>query len=649
MLLLKDIILILFLAVLIILILSKFKIPPVIGFLITGVIIGPSALQLVESISEIEVLAEIGIILLMFTIGLEFSIDKIRKMLNDFLFFGGLQVVTSWLVFFYLLYWYDLPVHQALLGGFILALSSTVIVLKLLQDNDDLNSPSGLKMTGILLFQDAIIIPAMILLPFINQLREAQPIPVIMNILLAFGGVILIFFASKMMLPKIFSLILKARIPDLLTVTVFVFLFGMAIIAHKLGVSLAMGAFIVGIAISDSDYAHQINTDIIPSRHIFNSIFFISIGMFVNISFLFTNFTEIIVITIIIIAVKMILILALFIISAHPLNTGIMTAFGLAHIGEFSFILLRIAQDHTIFSQDIHQILLSSAILSMFSIPIALKIGKKISGYEMFKKELTDSVQSKPLTNHTIIAGFGVNGQNIARILKLLDIPYSIVEMNPSTVKKYKSLEEPIHFGNIDRRENMKFIGISKASLLVIAINDMEAAGRTVTLARDLNPSLKIIVRVNFLTQVETLYKLGADLVLSQDMETSLIFIHHILKFYNMPDHISRIQTDLLRKEHYRFFFKDESKDAWKIAILDFIEQDNELFFIGPYSKHVSKKLSELEPFNYEDMKVIGVIRQNKVLTQSLQDLLVEKYDTIIFSGNHKKVFEAMSWMEENN
>jgi CPA2 family monovalent cation:H+ antiporter-2 len=649
MILLKDIILILFLAILIILVLSKFRIPPVIGFLLTGVIIGPSALQLVESISDIEVLAEIGIILLMFTIGLEFSLEKIRKMLKDFFFFGGLQVVTSWLVFFYLLYWYGLLMHQALLGGFILALSSTAIVLKLLQDKDDLNSPSGLKMTGILLFQDAIIIPAMILIPFINQLREALPIPVIMKVLLSFGSVILIFITSKILLPKIFTLILKLRIPDLLTVTVFVFLFGVAIIAHKLGVSLAMGAFIVGIAISDSDYAHQINTDIIPSRHIFNSIFFISIGMFVNISFLLANFTEVILITLIIIAVKIILILVLFIFSNHPLNTGFMTAFGLAHIGEFSFILLKIAQEHTLFSQDIHQFLLSSAILSMFSIPFALRIGKKISRYEKLKKALPVSAQPKQLTNHTIIAGFGINGQNITRILKLLDIPYLIVEMNPSTVKKYKSLGEPINFGNIDRRENMKLIGISRASLLVIAINDMEAAGRAVTLARNLNPALKIIVRANFLTQVETLYNLGADLVLSQDMETSLIFILHILKFYKMPDHVARIQTNLLRKEHYNFFFKEESQDAWKIAIIDFIEQDNELFFISPYSKHISKKISELEPFHYEDTDIIGVIRQNQVLTKSIQDLVLEKYDSIIFSGNHKKVFEAMTWMEENN
>ncbi len=476
MVLLKDIILILFFAILIILILSKLRIPPVSGFLITGVIIGPSALKLVDSISEIETLAEIGVILLMFTIGLEFSKAKILKIRKDFILFGGLQVLSGWLVFFFLLYMYGLKEDQAVLGGFILALSSTAIVLKLLQDSDELNSPPGLKMTAILLFQDAVIIPAMILLPFFNQMGETQPMNVIINILWALAGVIFIYFVSKMILPKIFSLIINLQIQDLLTILVFVFLFGVAFIGHELGITLAMGAFIVGIAISDTDYAHQINTDIIPSRHIFNSIFFISIGMFVNISFFITHFTEIFLITLIIICVKVILILALFLISRNPLNTGVLTAFGLAHIGEFSFILLRIAQDQTIFNQDIHQILLSAAILSMFSIPLALKIGKKISAYEKLKKEISESDQSQPLSNHTIIAGYGVNGQNISRILKLLDIPYLIVELNSSTVKKYKSIGEPIHFGSIDRKANMNVMGISKASLIVIAINDVDAA-----------------------------------------------------------------------------------------------------------------------------------------------------------------------------
>jgi CPA2 family monovalent cation:H+ antiporter-2 len=647
--LLKDITLILFLAILIILILAKFRIPSIIGFLLTGVLIGPSALSLVKSVSEIEILAEIGIILLMFTIGLEISIDKIKKMIKDFLFFGGLQVIFSSLVFFILLYCYGLSRYQAFLVGFILALSSTAIVLKLLQDTDDLNSPSGLKTTGILLFQDAIVVPAMLFVPFIGSFQETRSTLIITNILVSFGGVILIFVASKMLLPRIFNVILKVKIPELLTVSAFVFLFGVTMVAHQFDISLAIGAFIVGIAMSESEYTHQINVDVIPSKYLFNSIFFISIGMFVDISFLFTHLIEIVVVTIIIITLKISVILLIFIISRHPLNIGFLTAFSLAHIGEFSFILLKIVQKNAVLSQDIYQVLLSSAILSMFSIPFAIKIGKKISRHDKLKKELHITDQPKQKKHHTIIAGFGINGQNIARILKLLDISYAIVEMNHATVKKYKTAGEPIYYGNIDRKENMKFIGISSAALLVIAINDMDAAGRAITLARNLNHSLKIIVRANFLTQVDTLYAFGADLVLAQDMETSLVFIYHILKFYNMPDHISRIQTNLLRKEHYRFFFKKEARAAWKIAIAEFIEQDNELFFISPYSKHVSKKINDLHPFHDPDVKIIGVIRQNKILTQSLPNLILGKYDTIIFSGSHKNVFQAMTWMEENN
>jgi len=446
-----------------------------------------------------------------------------------------------------------------------------------------------------------------------------------------------------------FSVILKVRIPELFMVSVFVFLFGTALVTYKLGASLAIGAFIAGIAISDSDYAHQVNTEIVPSRHIFNSIFFISIGMFINISFLFAHLEKIIIITIIIIAVKSIIILFMFIISRHALNEGFITAFGLAHIGEFAFVLLKFSQQHNLFSQEFYQLLLSSTVLSMFSIPFALKLGKKISRHEIFKRKLSAEVQATSLKNHAIIAGFGLNGRNIARVLKLLEIPYSILDINPVTVRKYKSHGEPIHYGDIDRADNLKTIGISRASLLIIAVSDMEACMRAIKLAKKLNPALKVIARSNFLSQVEKMYKLGADLVLSQDMETSLIFIHHILKFYQMPDHVARIQTDILRKEHYRFFIKEESRESWKIALLDCIEQDNEMFFISPFSKHVSKKISELEPFNYEDMKIIGVIRRNKVLTRSLEELVIEKYDSIIFSGNHKKVYQAVNWMEENN
>ena len=326
-----------------------------------------------------------------------------------------------------------------------------------------------------------------------------------------------------------------------------------------------------------------------------------------------------------------------------------MTAFGLAHIGEFSFIILKLAQGYSIFDPSTHQLLLSSALLSMFSLPFALKIGKKISGHDKLKKELADQDVGKKLTHHTIIAGLGVIGQNIIRVMRLLNIPFAIIDINPANIKRYKSENTHIYYGNADRRENLLQIGIKEASLVLVAINDTEAAKRTVTLARELNPTIKIIVRVNFLAQVENFYKLGADLVLSEDMETSLIIIHHVLKFYNMPEHVSRIQTNLLRKEHYRFFLKKEARESWKMAIVDAVEQDNELFFISPTSKHVGKKLAMLKPFNFEDIKILGVIRQNNILTESAADIELQSFDTILFCGNHAVVYEALNWMEKNN
>jgi CPA2 family monovalent cation:H+ antiporter-2 len=649
MILLKDIIVILFLAVVIIYVAAKLKIPSIIGFLLTGILIGPSVLNLVKTASEIEILAEIGIVILMFTIGLEFSLSKIKTIKKYFFLFGGLQVILSWIGFSLLLSWYGLQFQQLFIGGFILALSSTAIVLKLLQDQNTLNTPSGLKMTGILLFQDVAIIPFLILLPSLSQLNLVLSLTSLLQLMLPIGGVVIVFFLSRIIFPKIFSLIVHIRIPELLMVTVFVLMFGTAFITHKLGASMAIGAFIAGAAISDCDYAHQINTEIMPSRHVFNSIFFVSIGMFVNLPYLFSHFLEVIILTVVIVAIKCIVILFIFIISRHPLNEGFIAAFGLAHIGEFSFILLKLSQDQNLLSQDFFRMLISATVLSMFSIPFALKIGKRIAGYQVFKKKTIMPDKSESLKNHTIIAGFGLNGQNISRILKLLDIPYTILDINPATVSKYKTLGESIHYGDIDREDNLRNLSIEKASLLVIAISDMNACLRAIMIARKANPDIKIIARSNFLTQVEDMYKLGADLVLSQDMETSLIFIHHILKFYHMPDHIARIQTNLLRKEHYQFFMKEDFREAWKVAIFDYIEQDNELFFVAAASNHVSKKIGKLKPFSYDDMKIIGIIRHNEMITASLKDLVIEPYDTLIFSGNHEQVTRALQWMEDNN
>ena len=645
-----DIILILSFAIAIIVVTTNLKLPPLIGFLLTGIIIGPSVLSLVSSLAEIEILAEIGIMLLMFTIGLEFSLEKIKLMKKNFLFFGGIQVGASLIIFSVLLYLLGLTYSQSFFGGFILTLSSTAIILKSLKDKGTINTPTGMKMTGVLLFQDAALIPFLILMPTIVNFKGSFSPDILLDILISVVGILALLLLGRFLLPKLFTLILDYRLPELFMVSVFVIIFGIAFIAYGLGASLAMGAFIAGVALSDTDHAHHVNTELIPSRHLFNSIFFISIGMFVDVSFFTANVLEVVSFTLVIIIIKAIIIFSIFYFSKHSRSEGIITAFGLAHIGEFSFILLKLSQSSNLYTDYFYQIFLSSAVLSMFFIPLIFHFGEKLAHNNTFKKEIkTDPTNIVKLVNHTIIAGFGVNGQSIARTLKLIGVPFNIIEANPATVKSFKKQGFPIHYGELDRKENLVSMGLNNASLLVIAISDIEAAKRAIKLARSIRKDIKIIVRANYYSQVEPMYKLGANLVLSQDLETSLTFLFNILKYYKLPDHIIRVQTNLLRKEHYKFFSNSEPDKNWNITSFGELEKDNEMFFVSTNSKLIGEVLINLPVVENKIVKIIGIIRDDIVHTESLDNYTLQQYDTLIFYGNHGNIQKAIDWFESQN
>ncbi len=648
--LLSDIILILTFSVAIIVITTNLKLPPLIGFLLTGIIIGPSVLNLVSSLEGIEILAEIGIMLLMFTIGLEFSLEKIKLMKKNFLFFGGFQVGISLIIFSLLLYLLGLSFPQSFFGGFILTLSSTAIILKSLKDKGTVNTPSGMKMTGVLLFQDAALIPFLILMPTIVNFNGTFSADIFVNITVSIVGITALLLVGRLLLPKLFTLILDFRLPELFMVAVIVIIFGIAFIAHALGASLAMGAFISGVALSDTDHAHHVNTELIPSLHLFNSIFFISIGMFVDVSFFTSNVFAIVSFTLAIVIIKAIIIFSIFYFSKHSKSEGIITAFGLAHIGEFSFILLKLSQSSNLYTDYFYQIFLSSAVLSMFFIPLIYLLGEKLAHKNMFKTKIMDKTPTiDKLVNHTIIAGFGVNGQNIARTLKLIGVPFNIIEANPSTVKLFKEQNFPIHYGELDRKENLISMGLKNASLLVIAISDIDGAKRAIKLAKSIRKDIKIIVRANYHSQVEPLYRLGADLVLSQDLETSLTFLFNILKFYKLPDHLIRIQTNLLRKEHYKFFSGSDTDKNWKITSFGELEKDNEMFFVSTDSKLIGKTILHLPVIEKEVIKIIGVIRDDIVHTEGLGSYVLQQYDTLIFYGNHSNIQMAIDWFETQN
>ncbi|MFN4235404.1 MAG: cation:proton antiporter [Bacteroidia bacterium] len=635
-------------AMVVVVILSRLKIPSVIGFLFTGILIGPYILNIVHSGHEIEVLAEIGVMLLMFTIGLEFSIKRILSMRHEVLVLGGLQIlVTISVVFFIMKFFLQHTLQESILASFVISMSSTAIVLKSLQDKGQLQTPSGRIMTGILLFQDICVVPLIILTPLIGKINEIDITEILLKIAISFALIGLIFYLSKFLLPKLFDLICSFRINELFMILVLTLCFGLAILTNYLGFSLALGAFIAGMILAESDFIYQIEADIKPLKNVFLSIFFISVGMLLNVHFVIQNPLNVFFAAISILVVKTLIIAAIAKAFKTPLNMSLLIGLGISQIGEFSFMLLNIARPLNFISDEYYQIFLSSSIISMMATPAFLGIGNLLLHNSILKQDINDHVN---LEQHVLIAGFGVNGQNLSKILKSLNIPYKIIEINPNTVKKFKKEGEDIVFGDITKQDNLLHLGIDKARMMVIAISDWDATLKAVAIGRKLNPNLKIIVRTEFVTQIEPLYKAGADIVISQEFEASLEIAAYVLKNLGIAGPIVRLKSEQLRKRHYGFFSGKQIGTQSKIAELAAITYINDTYMVLGDSKLIGKNIKLIKSYlNSDDVTIIGIVRGEQIIINPSDDIEIEKMDMILLFGKQYKMDFALEILDNLN
>lgn len=646
--LLKQFIIAFVVAVVVVVILSRFKISSVIGFLLTGMLIGPYILNLVHGGHEIEVLAEVGVMLLMFTIGLEFSIKRILSMRHEVLVLGGLQIVfTISLVFTVMKFLLGFNVQESILASFVVSMSSTAIVLKSLQDKGQLQSPSGRIMTGILLFQDICVVPLIILTPLIGKLNEVAPTEILLKIGLSFIFIVVIFFLSKYLLPKLFDLVCSLRINELFMILVLTLCFGLSILTNYLGFSLALGAFIAGMILAESDFIYQIEADIKPLKNVFLSIFFISVGMLLNIPFVIENSSNVAIAFISILVIKTLIIAFIALVFKTPLNMSLLIGLGISQIGEFSFMLLNIARPLNFISDEYYQIFLSSSIISMMATPAFLGLGNVLLNKSEFKKEIDEHFD---LQKHVLIAGFGVNGQNLSKIFKSLNIPYKVIEINPNTVKKFKKEGEDIVFGDITKHDNLLHLGIDKALMMVIAISDWDATQKAVTFGRQINPDLKIIVRTEFVSQIEPLYKAGANVVISQEFEASLEIAAYVLKILGIAGPIVRLKSEQLRKRHYGFFEGRVIGTQSKIAELASISNLNEAYSVIGDSKIIGKSIKEIRNHLHpDDVNIIGIVRAESIFINPADDFLIENMDMILLFGKQNKIDETVEILDSIN
>lgn len=647
----KDIVLILLVSIPVIVIFNRIQLPSIVGFLIAGMILGPFGFQVITNLDEIGLMAEVGIILLLFSIGLELSLKELLNIKKILIIGGGLQVLLTIILSAAIIYLIGLNVKEAIFLGMLISLSSTAIVLKLLTDKGELNSPHGRISLGILIFQDLSLVPLFIFVDLLGTPDQIDFTEVIVRMITAFGAVALILIVSKYLAPPLLYRLAKLRMKEIFTVGIILIILGTAYLTYSLGLSFALGAFIAGLIFSETEYSHQIVADILPLRDTFNSIFFVSIGLLLNVNFVLEYPLYVLLSALGVLVLKAMIISAIVMFLKYPARIAILTGIGLAQIGEFSFIIAQHGMNLNIISSEYSNIFISSTIITMILTPSLIRLAPILadkSGKIDLVKIKGEKV--KPLVDHVIIAGFGLNGKNLAAVLKVTGTKYTVIEINPDTVKEEIAKGENIIYGDISKAEILLHAQIKTARIMVIAISDPASSRRALKLAKELNQKIFVIVRTRFVRETDDLIKLGADIVIPEEFETSIQIFRKVLEQYHIPLNVIMQQVNLLRGESYKYLRSDDTTPK----VFDHIDEIlsarlTDTFYIRNDNIYAGKSIGEINIRQKTNATIIAIVREGSTISTPSADEILNANDTIVITGAHKavdKAFELLSGKE---
>jgi K+:H+ antiporter len=644
---LEELLIVLTVTISIVFLFQKLRVPAIVGFLLVGVIIGPGGLGLIKNVDQVETLADIGVVLLLFTIGIEFSLESFVAMQRRIIWAGFLQVFATISLVLVIALSLGASPGVGVFYGFLVTMSSTAIVLRIFNDRGETNSIQGRLASGMLLFQDLCIVPMMLMVPFLAQSGKGSLLGVAWAIVKSLLALALIVWAARKLLPRLLHQVALARNREIFILFVVLVCLGTAWLSYVAGLSLALGALIAGLVISESELSHQVVADVLPLRDCFSGIFFISIGMLLNPEMLrqdwFTPLLEFGVM----VSIKALAILVIFWRLYRSIRLGIILGLSLAQIGEFSFILAKAGIGHNLLSTVEEQTFLAASILSMIATPFLIQsshgIADRLTGQMNREDERRPAAERTTETGgiegHVIIVGYGLNGHNLARVLRESGIPYQVLELDPELVRAGKAAGEPIHFGDGTRTDILEQVGISRARVLVIAISDPTATARIVSQARRLRSDLSIIVRTRYVAEIERLYRLGANQVIPEEFETSVEIFARVLQEYHVPGNVIGLQVDLIRNEHYGTLrgLRLQGKQLDELSQF-LVGATTDIFSVLDDSPVVGRSLPEIA---LGKVTVIAVVRDGKPFHNVGSDFVLKPGDLLVLLGDHKSLDDA--------
>ncbi len=638
---LQEIVLLFALSLLLTYLCSRLKLLPIVGFLLAGVVVGPSALGLVEDEALIGQLAEVGVILLLFTIGIEFSLERLGRIARLVFGAGGLQVGLSLVVVTAVLAALGVDWRLGLFTGGLFALSSTTIVLTVLGDRSESGTPSGQFMLAILIFQDLAIIAMVLLMPLLSG--EGGSIG---QILISLGKAVIIVagvvIAARKIVPWVLERVAATGRSELFVLTIVLVCLGIAWITSLVGVSLALGAFLAGLVVSESRYSTYAFSEMLPFRTIFNAIFFVSVGMLMNVGFVYDNLGLVLAVSALVFIVKTAITAFSVRLQGYPLRVALPVGIGLAQVGEFSFVLERsgaaIGLTPAGLGEAGGQVFIAVTVVLMLATPLLMHLAgivhTRLAAADPHTSEGVEPTNEHVHEDHVIVVGYGPGGQRLVRVLRDTRLPFSVIEMNPARARKAKEDGVPVIAGDAVRPHILEHAGIHTAKLCALFIDDSVATRRIVEIARQINPTLQIVARTRYMADVEVLQRAGADVVVPEELETAIRIFTHTLGAYMIPPEEINMQVNAIRSGNYEVF-RGSLNEAHMMVLQGLDEEGlhTRAVAVRPGAPIANQRLGELNLRRTYGLTILAVRRRDRTIGNPDGDFQILPDDRLVMVG----------------
>jgi CPA2 family monovalent cation:H+ antiporter-2 len=635
------------------------RLPPVVGFLISGVLLGPHGLGLIEGVEQVEQLAEIGVVLLLFTIGLEFSMAELLRMRRAVLLGGSLQIVGVTLAVYVVLVQTGIPSNGALFMGLTASLSSTAVVLRLLQQSAQVDAPHGRMSLAILVHQDLMIVPMMLLIPVLAGASGGLLGALGAFVLQAVAILAILMVLARFVVPQMLDRVVHTRNRDLFLLTILALCLAIAYVASLAGLSLALGAFLAGLLVSESEYSHQALADILPFRDVFASFFFISIGMLLDIQLAIDAPLLLIALVVGVLAVKVVAGAIAVLAVGLPLRPAVITGMAVSQVGEFSFVLAGAGMTAGLVDDVSYQWFVATAVATIGLTPFMLAWAPKAASL-LHRLPLPHSLQSRgragssepakrPLENHLVVIGYGINGRNVCRAASVAGIPHVAVDMNPALASAEKARGVPIHYGDATREAFLQHLGVGRARAVVIVLSDAATTRQVTSLVRGLNPNCTVIARTRYVREVEALRALGADTVVPEELETSVEIVSRVLTGYLVPRSEIEAFISEIRRDNYTMW-RTPLGSASSLHDLRQTLTDVEIttMRVEPGSKLAGQRLIDSDLRRVFGVTVVAIRRGEQLIPNPRGEEAVQPNDLLVVLGLGEEIVAARELVGTN-